>query len=286
MKTCHFSLPRLSAALTLTLALAAGTAGTACAAAAAAAPALRADISLATANRLLDAALESCHADGKTLAAAVVDRSGNLVALRRDDNVGPHNTLAAQRKAYTALSTKTATRQLAAQASANPQAQNLNTVPELLLLGGGVPLLSGTEVIGAIGVAGAGGADNDEACALQAIALAPVNPLSVHVLNQSDGLPAPGVEVTLEQQQGERWIQLNRAVTNAQGRISGLFPARAELTPGSYRVTFRTGAWYAAQGKASFFPEIPVIFRADGSVPHYHVPLLLSQYGYSTYRGN
>lgn len=143
-----------------------------CATHAQAAPAvsvLRHDISLATAKRLLDVTLEGCHADGKTLAAAVVDRSGNLVALQRDDDVGPHNALAAQRKAYTALSTKTLTGKLADQARSNPQAQNLNTLGELLLLGGGVPLTDGTDVIGAIGVAGAGGGAADEACALKAI---------------------------------------------------------------------------------------------------------------------
>ncbi|WP_204128558.1 heme-binding protein, partial [Pseudomonas ogarae] len=84
----------------------------------------------------------------------------------RDDNVGPHNTLAAQRKAYTALSTKTPTGLLAERARSSPDTENLNTVNELLLLGGGVPLLVDGEVIGAIAVAGAGGAAFDEACAL------------------------------------------------------------------------------------------------------------------------
>lgn len=149
----------------------------ACIAGAAAAPApaaavLRADLPLRTAIRLLDAAMDSCHARGRTLAAAVVDRGGNLVALQRDDDVGPHNTLAAQRKAYTALSTKTATRELADKARADPQAQNLATIGELLLLGGGVPVKAGAEVIGAIGIAGAGGGAVDEACAVEAIARA------------------------------------------------------------------------------------------------------------------
>ena len=89
------------------------------------------------------------------------------VALRRDDNVGPHNP-AAQRKAYTALSSKTPTRLFAERAASTPDAANLNT-DELLLLGGGVPLKVGDEVIGAIGVAGAGGAKNDEARAVAAI---------------------------------------------------------------------------------------------------------------------
>ena len=127
------------------------------------------DVSLALANDLLDAALTACHADGRTAVAAVVDRGGNLVAVQRDDDVGPHNTLAAQRKAYTALSTKTSTRLLAERARANPDAENLNTLDELLLLGGGVPLTFEGHVIGAIGVAGAGGAANDEGCAVAAI---------------------------------------------------------------------------------------------------------------------
>jgi len=129
----------------------------------------RNDVSLAMANDLLNAALTACHADGRTSVAAIVDRGGNLVALQRDDNVGPHNTLAAQRKAYTALSTKTPTRLLAERARSTPDAENLNTLNELLLLGGGVPLLFEGQVIGAIGVAGAGGAANDEGCALAAI---------------------------------------------------------------------------------------------------------------------
>lgn len=130
----------------------------------------RKDVTLATANNLVNAALSACHAQGRTGVVAVVDRGGNLVALQRDDNVGPHNTLAAQRKAYTALSTKTPTRLLAERARSTADAENLNTVSELLLLGGGVPLLFEGEVIGALGVAGAGGAAFDEGCALAAIA--------------------------------------------------------------------------------------------------------------------
>lgn len=148
-----------------------------CAAPAFAAPALtseggvaqRADVSLALANQLLDATLAACHADGRTAVAAVVDRGGNLVALQRDDNIGPHNTLAAQRKAFTSLSTKTSSRELSNIARNNPESENLHTLDELLLLGGGVPLKIGDQVIGAIGVAGAGGAAIDEGCALQAI---------------------------------------------------------------------------------------------------------------------
>lgn len=112
------------------------------------------------------------------------------------------------------------------------------------------------------------------------------NPLSVHVLNLQDGLPSPDVEVLLEKQDGVQWSRLNSSVTNAQGRVPALYPNGKKLETGIYRVTFKTGKWFASQKSISFFPEIPVIFRVDGSVAHHHIPLLLSPYGYSTYRGN
>jgi uncharacterized protein GlcG (DUF336 family) len=132
----------------------------------------RKTVSLALANRLADAAVASCRKIGKESAVAVVDRGGNLVALQRGNDVGPHNTIAAQRKAFTALSTKTSTASLADRAATDPTSHNLLTVSELLLLGGGVPLLIDGDVIGGIRVAGSGGAANDERCATQAIAQA------------------------------------------------------------------------------------------------------------------
>jgi uncharacterized protein GlcG (DUF336 family) len=133
-------------------------------------PLERKTVSLALGNRLASAAIVSCRLIGKEAAVAVVDRGGNLVALQRGDDVGPHNTLAAQRKAFTALSTKTDTITLAQRAMTDPDARNLTTVPELLLLGGGVPLKIDGEIVGGIGVAGAGGAANDAHCAAAAIA--------------------------------------------------------------------------------------------------------------------
>lgn len=127
------------------------------------------NVSLELANELIDATMAACQAKGKTAVVAVVDRGGNLVALQRGDNVGPHNTDAAVRKAFTALSTKTPSRTLSDNARANPDSSNLNTVDDLLLLGGGVPLKFGNEVIGAIAAGGAGGAVQDEACALAGI---------------------------------------------------------------------------------------------------------------------
>lgn len=112
------------------------------------------------------------------------------------------------------------------------------------------------------------------------------NPLSVHVLNLQDGLPSSEVKVSLEEQKNGKWIQLSQATTNEQGRIPALYPEGKKLEKGMYKVTFKTGDWFKAHKQKSFFPEVPVIFEVDGSVEHYHIPLLLSPYGYSTYRGN
>lgn len=112
------------------------------------------------------------------------------------------------------------------------------------------------------------------------------NPLSVHVLNLETGLPSADVAVILEAQQGDKWVKLNEAKTNTQGRITELYPKDTNLQKGVYKVTFKTGDWFKAQNQRSFFPEVPVIFVIDASLDHYHIPLLLSPYGYSTYRGN
>lgn len=112
------------------------------------------------------------------------------------------------------------------------------------------------------------------------------NPLSVHVLNLESGLPSPNVKVTLEEQKNGQWVQISQAKTNEQGRVTELFPENKDLGNAIYKVTFKTGDWFKQNKQASFFPEVPVIFQTDGSVKHYHIPLLLSPYGYSTYRGN
>ena len=122
--------------------------------------------------------------------------------------------------------------------------------------------------------------------ALSSVVFAAGNPLSVHVLNLQDGLPSPGVSVTLEKQDAQNWSTLNTGTTNEQGRITALYPEGKALEKGTYRVTFKTGDWFKKHQSATFFPEVPVIFEADGSVPHYHIPLLLSPFGFSTYRGN
>lgn len=105
----------------------------------------------------------------KSIAVAFLDASGKPILITIADGVGPHNLEAARRKAFTALSTKTPTLILSRNAKANPDTQNLNTLPELLLLGGGVPIVVHNKVIGSVGITGAGGPEEDDAIAQQIV---------------------------------------------------------------------------------------------------------------------
>jgi 5-hydroxyisourate hydrolase len=122
--------------------------------------------------------------------------------------------------------------------------------------------------------------------ALSSFALAAPNPLSVHVLNLETGVPSAGVQVTLEHQAGATWETLASGTTNEQGRIAELYPAGKAFEKGAYRVVFKTGDYYEHLHQSTFFPEIPVIFNVTQTEQHYHIPLLLSPYGFSTYRGS
>lgn len=127
-------------------------------------------------DRLADAARSACKALGREIAVAVVDASGQPLLMTRSPGVGPHNLEAARRKAYTALSTRQSTLALGRQARSQPDTAGLQYLPELLLLGGGVPLKQGEMVVGAVGVAGGGGPENDDACARAAAATLDLNP--------------------------------------------------------------------------------------------------------------
>lgn len=115
---------------------------------------------------------------------------------------------------------------------------------------------------------------------------AAANPLSVHILDLQNGQPVAGVTVILEAESGKQWKKLNTGITNEQGRITALFPADQTMAVGNYRVIFKTGAHYAQLKQNTFFPQIPVEFHVDKVGEHYHIPLLLSPFGFSTYRGN
>lgn len=106
----------------------------------------------------------------KNVSVAILDASGTPILITRGAGVGPHNTEAARRKAFTALSTKTPTLELMRNAEKSDDAKNLNTLPELLLLSGGAPIYYKNEVIGSIGVAGGGSAENDDIIA-QSVAI-------------------------------------------------------------------------------------------------------------------
>ncbi|MCU7784390.1 hydroxyisourate hydrolase [Lelliottia amnigena] len=115
---------------------------------------------------------------------------------------------------------------------------------------------------------------------------APVGTLSVHILNQQTGLPSPDVTVTLEKQQQNSWTTLASAKTDPDGRIKSLYPQEQDMQPGIYKVTFKTSEYFRSQKLDSFFPEIPVQFTVTRTNEKLHIPLLLSQYGYSTYKGS
>ncbi|MGH7715075.1 MAG: hydroxyisourate hydrolase [Vulcanimicrobiaceae bacterium] len=107
--------------------------------------------------------------------------------------------------------------------------------------------------------------------------------LSTHVLDTSNGRPAAGVNVTLYRA-GMQRVELARATTDADGRIASPFGGRLEA--GWYELVFAVGAYFAGEGSAAFYDEIPVRFRVDIGAERYHVPLLVSPWGYSTYRGS
>jgi len=115
---------------------------------------------------------------------------------------------------------------------------------------------------------------------------APVGTLSVHILNQQTGVPSSDVTVTLEKEQQGNWAQLANGKTDQDGRIKSLYPQDKEMEPGVYRVVFKTGDYFKSQKADSFFPEIPVLFTVTRTNEKLHIPLLLSQYGYSTYKGS
>ena len=127
------------------------------------------NISLELANQLAAATVASCSAAGYNVTAAVVDRAGTLRALQRADNAGPHTVGAAQAKAFTSASAKNTTSAMLENVQKNPGAATLVNIPGFLVLGGGVPIRVGNEVIGAVGVGGAPGGHLDEKCAMDAL---------------------------------------------------------------------------------------------------------------------
>ncbi|NBS88371.1 MAG: hydroxyisourate hydrolase [Verrucomicrobia bacterium] len=106
--------------------------------------------------------------------------------------------------------------------------------------------------------------------------------ISTHILDISTGSPAAGVRVTLEKRSGQGWSALGQELTNSDGRI--VYPCPYEA--GVYRLTFEVAAYLSSQGKKPFFLDLPITFEVTDTSRKYHVPLLLSPFGLSTYRGS
>ena len=110
--------------------------------------------------------------------------------------------------------------------------------------------------------------------------------ITTHVLDTARGRPAARVPVTLEQLSAEGWQTLGQGTTDDDGRLRHLLPDDFKLAAGVYRLIFDTGVYFGMQGVETFYPHAAVCFNVRDPAQHYHVPLLLSPYGYSTYRGS
>lgn len=106
-----------------------------------------------------------------------------------------------------------------------------------------------------------------------------------HVLDTSKGKPAAGVQVVLYHNNGDTYTQIAAAFTDADGRVSGLLPLSEPLAEGNYKLGFSTGDYFKREGISSFYPWIDIVFTIIDS-SHYHIPLLVSPFGYSSYRGS
>ena len=110
--------------------------------------------------------------------------------------------------------------------------------------------------------------------------------ITTHVLDTARGRPAQGIRVTLEFQVAGEWRAVGTGATDADGRCRTLVAGDVPPVAGTYRLTFDTGPYLAAEHSSTFFPHVSIVFATAEGEAHYHVPLLLSPFGYSTYRGS
>jgi 5-hydroxyisourate hydrolase len=109
--------------------------------------------------------------------------------------------------------------------------------------------------------------------------------ITTHVLDVSIGKPAAGVPVTLEIQKAADWKELSRGATDSDGRLRHLL-APGSLVKGTYRLTFETEPYFKSRKVEGLYPLIAIVFQVRNAKEHHHIPLLLSPFGYSTYRGS
>jgi 5-hydroxyisourate hydrolase len=108
--------------------------------------------------------------------------------------------------------------------------------------------------------------------------------ITTHITDITQGGAAVGVTVILEMRQSSEWVPIGRGTTDEKGRLSSLTEGLT-VVPGTYRLTFDIGTYHREQGlTVPFFPEVRITFNIRDTEEHYHVPLLLSPFGYSTYR--
>lgn len=111
--------------------------------------------------------------------------------------------------------------------------------------------------------------------------------ISTHVLDLARGRPAAGMTVLLERSAGAaEWQAVGQGVTDADGRLRSLVTGGTALPAGVYRLVFETGRYFRDRDVATFYPRVVILFETAADDGHYHVPLLVSPYGYSTYRGS
>jgi 5-hydroxyisourate hydrolase len=115
-----------------------------------------------------------------------------------------------------------------------------------------------------------------------------MSPITTHVLDLTLGRPAAGMAVSLaiRPADADDWHDLARGVTDADGRLADLLPRSHDLAPGAYRLHFDTAAYFRALGARSFHAEVAITFLVEDPSQHHHVPLLISPFGYTTYRGS
>lgn len=109
--------------------------------------------------------------------------------------------------------------------------------------------------------------------------------ITTHILDIAKGKPAANVAIVLEQKTKNGWLSIAKGSTNADGRIADLLPKETVLSEGTYKLIFDVAPYFKAQKVVFFYPSVEIQFLIHDTA-HYHVPLLLSQFGYSTYRGS
>lgn len=110
--------------------------------------------------------------------------------------------------------------------------------------------------------------------------------ISTHVLDTARGLPAAGLRIQLWREEGPALHPVADGLTDADGRVRAFIPDGTPLPAGTYRIRFDTGAYHAALGVEGFYPDVMVRFTIRDAAQHHHVPLLISPFGFSTYRGS